>query len=578
MNERISRRLLVAGAVATAGAGGIAKIGITSASDVFQAPDTPFGRQLTWVLSVLIGKATGLSANDVTQHFAPSLLAQVPAASLIAGLDQASTQLGPLTPIDFVGTPTETSGVVAIETRSGDHLELILVVSPAPESLITILTYRSAAANATPIASPAAGQTSPDSPVGRQLAWLLGLLSGAPVQLSDVDFAAHFDAGYLKQAGQSNLIDTFNQLSIGDGPFTLDSFVDPPTETEAKAILAGAQGVKYLVSLEIGPAPKSLIVGLLINVAPDADSFASWDEFEAEWRSLATFASFVVVEVAEPVNTLVAGVHETMPLAIGSAFKLYVLGTLATAIEAGVLTWDDKLAIRDDWKSLPSGDFQNEPAGTEFTLRQFAEKMISISDNTAADHLLWRLGRENVETTTANMGIANPTANLPFLTTREIFALKLAADEATVKSYLDARGYGRLVMLAAMDVLPIDISTVASWTGPRNIEQIEWFASVNDLANAMGWLLSKSAEATLGPVRDILGINPGIQFDAKTWQYAGFKGGSEPGVLTLTWFLTSVDQRSFIVSGALNDLSTAIDERTAITTLAKGINLLAKTA
>lgn len=309
-----------------------------------------------------------------------------------------------------------------------------------------------------------------------------------------------------------------------------------------------------------------------------AGAFNSWDEFAAELRSLAQFSSFVVVEVAESGNVLRAGVDETVPFAIGSAFKLYVLGALALAIESGAMTWDDKLAIRDDWKSLPSGEFQNEPAGTEFTLRQFAEKMISISDNTAADHLLLHLGRSNVETATVTMGMANPNQNLPFLTTRELFAFKLSAGAPAVQDYIDARGYGRLAMLPAMEALPLDISKAAGWTTPRYIEQIEWFASINDLANAMQWLLANAQTPALSPLRDILSINPGLQLDAEAWPYAAFKGGSEVGVLTTTWFLTSSSKRSYVVSGALNDPAHAIDEKTAITAMNKAINLLAKTA
>ena len=69
--------------------------------------------------------------------------------------------------------------------------------------------------------------------------------------------------------------------------------------------------------------------------------------------------------------------------AIGSAFKLYVLGALARAVADGDATWQERLAIRDAWKSLPSGAMRDEPAGSAFTLRHYAEQMISVSDNTA---------------------------------------------------------------------------------------------------------------------------------------------------------------------------------------------------
>src|SRR5690606_27330832 len=90
-----------------------------------------------------------------------------------------------------------------------------------------------------------------------------------------------------------------------------------------------------------------------------------------------------------------------------SVFKMYVLYAVAQAIEAGTLTWSEQLEITDDVRSLPSGELQNEPAGTLVTVREAAEKMIAISDNTATDMLIKRLGREQVEAAVAAAGHQN---------------------------------------------------------------------------------------------------------------------------------------------------------------------------
>ncbi len=173
------------------------------------------------------------------------------------------------------------------------------------------------------------------------------------------------------------------------------------------------------------------------------------------------------------------------------------------------------------------------------------------------------------------MEIANVNLDLPFLTTREQFALKLAADEKTIRTFIGARGDERLAMLPARSRLPLNNWKAMSSSRPRYVEQVGWFASVNDLANAMNWLLAKSNEATLGALRDILSVNSGVLVDSGTWHFAGFTRGSEPGVLTLTGFLTSVDARHFVAAAALNDPSRGIDERAALATLTKGIDLLA---
>ena len=110
------------------------------------------------------------------------------------------------------------------------------------------------------------------------------------------------------------------------------------------------------------------------------------------------------------------GAEVAQPLA--SLFKIYVLGTLVARIASGQAQWTDTFPIHEDWKSLPSGDLQNLADGTPVSLRTYAEKMISISDNTAADHLIHFLGRGAVQAQTRRFGIADPEANEPFLTTR----------------------------------------------------------------------------------------------------------------------------------------------------------------
>ena len=50
--------------------------------------------------------------------------------------------------------------------------------------------------------------------------------------------------------------------------------------------------------------------------------------------------------------------------------------------------------------------------------------MISISDNTATDHLLHHLGRRNVEGQMVAMGHGTPQRNRPLLSTREMVMLR----------------------------------------------------------------------------------------------------------------------------------------------------------
>ena len=572
MNDRMSRRVLISGASAIVAAHRIAPLVSASSIGALQIPDTPLGAQITWALGLFTGKPTGLTEAEVSAHFAPSLLAQVPASALIALLDKASTQLGPLTVVGYASPPNDAGAVIEVVAKNGQQLDLVIADDPA-SGLITILNFKPHSSAATPAAAPA--EAIPDTPVGAQLSWLLGLLTGAPVSLSDADLADHFTNDFLKLVGASTLRSSFTQLSVGDGPVSVASFVTPPTATAALAIIAGKSSTRYEVSISVEVTEPHRISGLRITPAAITRAAPSWDAFAAAWNRMAEFGAFYVEERIAGGGIPIAGSNETAPLAIGSTFKLYVLGALALAVEANQVSWDDKLAIRDDWKSLPSGTLQHEPAGTEFTLRQYAEKMISISDNTAADHLLLHLGRNAVTTAMSRMGHANPRANAPFLTTRELFALKLAADFGTVEQYLDADSLGRVAMLPAIDALTPTLAEAVAWTTPRYVRQLEWFASPNDLANAMAWLATVGTGLKLAPALDILAINPGVQLDAKAWTYIGYKGGSEPGVLNMTWLLKSANGRTFVVSGALNDTEKAVDTQAAVDAITEAINLLA---
>ncbi len=89
---------------------------------------------------------------------------------------------------------------------------------------------------------------------------------------------------------------------------------------------------------------------------------------------------------------------------LGSAFKLYVLDALGNAVASGKVRWNQPLTVTAQLKSLPSGELQNEPDGTQISVQDTAAKMISISDNTAANMLINLLGRPAVEARSAQPG------------------------------------------------------------------------------------------------------------------------------------------------------------------------------
>jgi hypothetical protein len=130
-------------------------------------------------------------------------------------------------------------------------------------------------------------------------------------------------------------------------------------------------------------------------------------------------------------------------------------------------------------------------------------------------------------------------------------------------------------LLARVDALTPTLAEATDWTSPREIERLEWFASPAELATAMTRLVGEAARPGLAPLRTILSLNPGVELDRSLWRYVAYKGGSEPGVLSLTWYLRRNDGHAFVLSIIVNDPHRDIDTFSAVTDALAAIALLA---
>jgi beta-lactamase class A len=405
------------------------------------------------------------------------------------------------------------------------------------------------------------------TPARTQLDWVIAELNRAAVPSGSL-LAEHFSAAFLAAVPPKQLVAALAAVA-GQGMAVAGAFAGQ-TEYQLVAEVTANAGASFKAAITVSAAAPNLIEGLLFT--PLASAIASWSGVDAALERLASHASLYagVVGGAE-IHTL----NASQPGAIGSAFKLYVLGALAQAIRLHTVEWSTPLAIHDSWKSLPSGDMRLEPAGARFTLRHYAQQMISVSDNTAADHLIHRLGRAAVEAQLVALGNQSVARNEPFLTTRELFALKLAAPASLRDAFAAGDTALREKLLPSVDVLTPTLAQASGWTMPRQIDSIEWFASPADLARAISALEAQSHEAGLAPLRQILAINPGVRLDPATWSYVGYKGGSEPGVISTTWYLERSDGRAFVLSIVLNDPDSEISTLGEVSVAQAAIDLLA---
>jgi beta-lactamase class A len=75
-----------------------------------------------------------------------------------------------------------------------------------------------------------------------------------------------------------------------------------------------------------------------------------------------------------------------------STIKFPLLVAFFQDVDAGKIRLDEKLTIKQELIGGGSGDMQYRPIGTKFTALETATKMIVISDNTATNMLIARLG------------------------------------------------------------------------------------------------------------------------------------------------------------------------------------------
>lgn len=296
------------------------------------------------------------------------------------------------------------------------------------------------------------------------------------------------------------------------------------------------------------------IVGLLItDFVPLDDSPKSiLDDFAA----LHGTAGFTITRLGPGGPQQVLGYQSDRQFAIGSAFKLWVLDALAEDIGRGKRKWSDVVPLTA--RSLPSGVMQDWPRGTPVTLATLATQMIAISDNTATDMLMQVLGREAIAARVRATGHSAPGRMLPMLTTLEAFSLKLGP-AARREAYTSASDAGQAAMLARIDPeLSVDKLDLAQLAPGRiwHIDTIEWFASPSDIAGVM-----QSLQRRKDPrVMQILSVNPGIGKDlAGQFNRFGFKGGSEEGVLNLSWLVQNRRGEWYVVSASWNDPAAPVD-------------------
>jgi hypothetical protein len=251
-------------------------------------------------------------------------------------------------------------------------------------------------------------------------------------------------------------------------------------------------------------------------------------------KELEDYQSQVSICIRKDYTTLL-DLNKENPMAIGSSFKLWTLSAIQEKVKNNEISWNDSITIRNEYKSLPSGILQNSPDGYKLTIRKAANLMISISDNTATDHLIRLIGRSNIEKSV-------PQTMIPYYLTKELFILKIGKDSSFVNNYINSSRDTKYSILRSIDTNNVNSLDIKLFDFPRFIE-IEYYASTEELCKKIESLYLEEA----------LSLNPGLAKKTE-WHYIAYKGGSEPGVLNMTYLLQKEKDSPLIsISASLNN-------------------------
>ena len=413
---------------------------------------------------------------------------------------------------------------------------------------------------------PAKAMVPPDTSAGAQLGWLIAAAAHLPVSGEQVQ--AHFDAAFLTQADAAAINQTLQPVA---GVKLLSIEV---SDLNTVAAIVSASGALSQAQVWLTVDSQGLISRLRISPVTTGPGPATWADVDTALRSVAPQVRLLVAGVSNGSCRPVHSIDPGTAAPLGAAFKLYVLDALGNAVASGRVRWNQPLTVTAQLTSLPGGQAQNEPYGTRISVLDTAAAMISLSANTATDMLINLVGRSAVETALTTTGMADPALDRPFLTTREIFVLKLDQWPALAKRYIAADEPGRRALLTSVvDRAPLPgVAAAQAWTTPRDINSLEYFASANDICRAYASLAALTRRPGLSPIGEVLSLNDdGLALDPAQWKTTWFKGGSEPGVLTLTYLATTRTGHSYIVTVLAEDPSQPIDETIAVPVMLSAI-------
>lgn len=411
------------------------------------------------------------------------------------------------------------------------------------------------------VATPAVAQIAPDPALTQRADQLPEVLAGR------IAYDTYFAEPFRVAVPEAQFKQINAQLVAANGPVTDVESIAAITPFSGTVKLGYARAVAS-IQIAVDPAAPNLVTGLRITGAETRDDSVA--KLTADFTALPGQKAVLIRELGRDAPPLLA-IDADKAGAIGSGFKLWLLAEAARSVAAGARRWSDIVPLAPDVPS--SAMMARWPNDTAVTLQTAATAMIAVSDNRATDTVLAALERTKVDAMAERLS-ADP-ASLPVLSTREAFALKTVATLGNQWVALgDADGRRSLLASNRATIAGQVFDTTDFSSSPMRIESIEWFASPAAMAGALDWLRTDGGNTA----RAIMAINPGIDPAlAARFGYLGYKGGSEPGVIAMSFLVRTRTGRWFAVTGHWNDAAKPVEDLIFVTLMSRALGLIPQT-
>lgn len=419
-----------------------------------------------------------------------------------------------------------------------------------------------------------------DEPAARQLRWLLEVL-GMPELPPPSQLRARFSPAFWAELGEQ--LPGFLESVRADfaRPTISDIVMLTPTWCSVVIESSGSRA-SALVELSTRLSSEEITM-LRIRGVETPSSIAEADrdlELDEVVEALGTLgdASVLVAQGVDGSCREEVSLDAEEPRAVGSVFKLWVLGAVVSRIDQAPGLLEETIAL-SEMRFAPSGGLEREGTGLDVSIVDLSTLMMGQSDNTATEHLFAWVSREAAERTLRDLGHRHRREIEPFLSPLELFHLHWTVSE------IDALEYPSLAEDAQREFLRERLSDrgpIVDFSSPNDRVLVEgsWKASALDICRGLARLsMSSPAEPSHTLLERALGANAGVFGLRSKWDRVWFKGGSLESassgvhVLALAWLLQDMEGLPEIIIVAVNSSAGGVDQGRVISLGARLVEL-----